>query len=404
MTKTSVRIGARLGLGAAIILGAASTAMAQEPPYPTFSSSVDTSTFYIYTQNESSDDTQHAFASVSPTMTLEWWDNAFLSSTFKITDYQPSGQDSFFQHEDLAIDDINFFVTDWTWSGQVGKTTVPFGLAPSNAPGLFGSNFVEDYDFGGRIMVLGGYDFAQVLADGTAGSHNLVVGSFFVDTTFMSATAFGEVDRTRKGDGGPGNTESFDSFFVTYDASSVPVLPGGINYRLSYIYNAAGIGDTGHEEGYSVGAVVPVPLAGRSALESASGEYIAINIVGEYAHFNNFGGVSGVDQDYLTGGFEVVDGQWFATATTTTRWIDDPTNGNETDHLYALSAGYNVNAAMSFQLGYAYQEITSASSHMVGLQFSYNFNVTDYQSWWPNFGKPAYVLTNDQLLKNYRQD
>lgn len=394
---------ARTALGGLILLGATASAVAQEPPFPTFTSSVDTSTFYIYTDNESSDDTQHAFANISPTMTLEWWDNAFLSATFDITDYQPAGQDSFFQHQDLSLDDINFFVTDWTWSGQVGKTTVPFGLAPSNAPGLFGSNFVGDYDYGGRIMVLGGYDFAQALAGGTAGSHNLLVGSFFVDTTFMSATAFGEVDRTRRGDGGPGNTEGFDSYFVTYDASSVPVLPGGVNYRLSYIYNAAGLGDTGHEEGYSVGAVVPIPLAGRSALESASGKYIAINVVGEYAHFNNFGGVGGVDHNYLTGGLEGVKGQWFATATTTTRMIDDPVNGDETDHLFALSGGYNFNAAMSVQLGYAYQEITGASSHVVGLQFSYDFNVTDFQSWWPNFGKPAYVLTNEQLLQNYRQ-
>ena len=379
-------------------------AAAQEPPYPVFSSSVDTSTFYVYTANEGSDDTQHAFEAMQPQMTLEWWNNAFLSTTFDITDYQPAGQDSFFQHEDLSIDDINFFVTDWTWSGQVGKTTVPFGLAPSNAPGLFGSNFVGDYDYGGRIMVLGGYDFAQLLADGTAGSHNLLIGSFFVDTTFMSATAFGEVDRTRLGDGGPGNTEGFDSYFVTYDASAVPVLPGGLNYRVGYIYNAAGIGDTGHEEGYSLGVVAPIPISGRSALESASSQYIAISALGEYAHFNNFGGVGGVDHDYITAGFEAFAGQWFGTATTTIRQIDDPVNGDQTDNLYALSGGYNFNNAMSLQLGYAYQEITGASSHMVGLQFSYAFEFTDFQSWWPNFGKPAYVLTNEQLLRNYRQE
>ncbi len=391
-------------LSGAFSLAVLAPAAAQEPPFPVFSSSVDTSTFYIYTDNEGSDDTQNAFAAVSPNFTLEWWNNAFLSTTFDITNYPPAGEDSFFQNEDLSIDDINFFLTDWTWSGQVGKTTVPFGLAPSNAPGMFGGNFVGDYDFGGRIMVLGGYDFAQVLAGGTAGSHNLLAGSFFVDTTFMSATAFGEVPRTRKSDGGPGNTESFDSFFLTYDASEVPILPGGLNYRVSYIYNAAGIGDTGHEEGYSVGAVVPIPLAGRSALESASGKYIAINAVAEYAHFDNFGGVGGVDHDYITAGFELFRGQWFGTATTTMRIIDDPVNGDETDHLYALSGGYNFNSAMSVQLGYAYQEITGASSHMVGLQFSYAFNVTDYQSWWPNFGKPAYVLTNEQLLRNYRQE
>ena len=147
---------------------------------------------------------------------------------------------------------------------------------------------------------------------------------------------------------------------------------------------------------------MPLPLAGRDALSSASGEYLAVSLVGEYAHFNNFGGVGGIDHDYYTAGVQAFYGQWYVTGTTTIREIDNPFAGNETDHLYATSAGYSFNNAMSLQLGYAYQEIATASSHVIGLAFNYDFQVTDNQSWWPNFGKPAYVETNEQLLNNWR--
>lgn len=398
MTRILVR-----SSGAAVFsLAIAGAAAAQEPPFPTFTSAVDTSTFFISTDNEGADDTQNMFVSVNPNFTLEWWDNVFLSGGLNVTDYPPADKDSFFEYEDLTISDISLFASpDWTWSAQFGKTSVPFGLAPSNAPGLFGSNFVGDYTFDG-IMALGGYDVGRYIGEGAYGSHNFIAGSYFVDTTFMSASLFGEVPRTELSDGGPANTENFDSFFVTYDAQWVPILPGGVNYRASYIYNAAGLGDTGHEEGWSLGTVVPLPLAGRDALSSASGEYLAITAVAEYAHFNNFGGVGGVDHDYWTAGVQAFYGQWFATGTTTIREIDNPTLGDQTDHLYAVSAGYSFNNAMSVQLGYAYQDIPAASSHVVGLSFNYAFQLTDNQSWWPNFGKPAYVETNEQLLHNWQ--
>jgi len=381
---------------------ACGAAVAQEPPFPTVSTDISADVFYIARESDG-DDTQHAFLSAQPSVAVEWWNGVFLNGVLNVTDYQPDGEDSFFEHQDVNIDSVNLFVTNWVASGQFGKTSLPFGLAPSDAPGLFGSDFVGDYGYDGLIAAIGGYDLGHALADGTAGTHTLLAGAFFVDTTFMSATAFGEVDSTRLDDGGPANTEGFDSWVLTYDATGVPLLPGGVDYRASWISNAAGRGDTGDERGWSLGAATTIPIAGRDALSSASGRLIALTPVVEYARIENFGGVAGVDRDYWTAGLEGFMGQWFATATTTLREIDDPVNGDGTDRLYALSGGYQFNEAALVQLGYAFEEVGGVDSHLVGLQFSYDFQPSDYTSYWPRFGKPARVLTNTQLQENYRQ-
>lgn len=395
-----IRTTSALATAAGIL--ASASALAQEPPFPTVSTDIPTNVFYIL-DDSASDENQNMFFAAQPSVTIEWWNGVFLNGVLNITNSPPAGDDSFFEYEDINIDSLNLFVTDWVWSAQVGKTSLPFGLAPVDAPGLFGTNLVTDYTYDGLIAAMGGYDVGHPLFDGTMGTHNLIVSAFFVDTTFMSATAFGEVDQATLADGGPANTENFESWLLTYDATGVPFIPGGVDYRLSWIKNAAGVGDTADEEGYSIGVSFTLPVAGRDTLSSASGEYVAITPVLEYAQIDNFGGTSGVDQDFWTAGFEVVMGQWFASGTTTLLYVDDPVNGDDDNQLFTASAGYQFNEAALVQLGYAFEDVANVDSHYVGFQVSYDFQPNDYTSFWPTFGQRARVLSNTQLEQNYRR-
>ena len=375
------------------------TALAQVPPYPTVNAFVGTAVNFESSKTGGQDPANNLYVFAEPNGQIEWWDGVILTGAAEVANYstvQP-GDFEAFRDQDISITDIDLQITDYIYTFQAGKFTQPIGLAPFQAPGFFGNEFANDYEYSELIAVNGAYDFGHWINGGAYGRQKLTVGSFFVDTTFLSQTAFGEVRRTKLRDGGPANTEDFSSFFATWDGVDVPIYHG-VNYRASYVYNAAGQGDTGKEQGFTLGAVAPIPLSGTSSLDIARGDYVGLNVVGEVAHFDDFGGVAGADRDYYTGGAELWVGRWFGSGAFTVRDVDGRPLGTPSDDLLLTSSvGYNFPFRSIFQVGYAYEEVAGVDSHFVGIQFTHTFEITDIYSFWTNFGQPAVVLTNNQL-------
>lgn len=382
-----------------IFLSANQPAIAQAPPYPTVNAFVDSALNFESGIADGEDPASQLYVFAEPSVQLEWWDGVFLTGVAEVSEFgtPAPGKVAFFRDQDILITDIDLTITNWVYTLQAGKFIQPIGLAPFQTPGFFGNEFANDYEFSELIGINGAYDFGHLIKDGAWGRQKVTVGTFFVDTSFLSQSAFGEVSRTRLSDGGPANTEDFSSFFITFDGVNVPIF-NGVSYRVSYVYSAAGVGDTGNEEGITIGAVAPIPLSGTSALETARGNYVGLNVIGEYAHFKDFDGFAGADRNYYSAGAELWIGRWFGTGVATNRTVDGRALGvDNSDLLLAGSVGYSFPFRSIIQAAYAYEQVAGLDNHFIGIQFTHTFAITDIYTMWTDFGQPAVVLTNNQL-------
>jgi hypothetical protein len=120
-----------------------------------------------------------------------------------------------------------------------GKFNPGFGIAWDVAPGVFGTDFAEDYELTERL----GAGVAYKLEVPGAGTHKLALNVFTLDTTLLSEAVgsrpvFGapgtlRPGRFRQSQGGAGNTGRLDSVSLTLDGGEFEPVPG-LTYHLGY--------------------------------------------------------------------------------------------------------------------------------------------------------------------------
>jgi len=129
----------------------------------------------------------------------------------------PTNNQWFMYGEGITAGDV------WVeWSDQRtgiigGRFTAPFGLAPLLLPGVFDTNFVNNYSFGGLMGGLG----TLSTGDEGLGIHSLNASFFGVDTTFMANNVFVSTPQAQ----GPGTGGGVDSWSIGYAAENVPAGP-----------------------------------------------------------------------------------------------------------------------------------------------------------------------------------
>ncbi|HRC26649.1 MAG TPA: hypothetical protein PKX87_04365 [Alphaproteobacteria bacterium] len=277
-----------------------------------------------------------------------------------VRDLDPD-ENGFFDNEGLYVEQLKL-----VWQGEslgafIGKYNPTFGTAWYLAPGIWGTDFAEDYELTERL----GFGGNATWATPEWGRHTLNAGTFFADTTFLSDSwleSRGDLDES---DGGASNTQSLSSFSITLDGQDVGAV-AGLGYHLGFRRQAEGDADTAgdNETGWVAGATY----------EFRPAERYQVNLMGEYADFSNFD-AGPDDATYLTAGATLtIDEKWNAAVSWTGRDTDLAAGGSNSDHLFQLSGGYAFDNGVQIDAGWRNASESNDSSNALGARLAYEWD------------------------------
>ncbi|MEX2647534.1 MAG: hypothetical protein WD673_00815 [Alphaproteobacteria bacterium] len=236
-----------------------------------------------------------------------------------------------------------------------GKINPPFGVGWDLTPGLYGTDFAEDYELTERI----GFGGSVSLGGEGIGVHVLGASAFFLDTSVLSQSLIEDKGGVERSDGGPSNTGDPASFALTLDGGKLPGLPG-LSYHAAISRQEGGRGAVADEAGYAFALHGEFPLGDGARLAP---------IVEIVRQVNDEAGPD--DVTYVTAGVALLGGPWSLALSGTMR-ATDATGGPDTDDsLLQVSVGYAFGNGLSFELGYKATEVDSVDSDVVGALIAY---------------------------------
>lgn len=266
-------------------------------------------------------------------------------------------EDRYFEDEGIYVDTLNLQADIGAATFIAGKFEPVFGKAWDDAPGVFGTDFAEDYELSEQIGLGASYRFETA----GYGVQTVSGGVFYADQTVLSESILNNRGRTRTLDGGAGNTGSFDNFMVSLGGEEMPALKG-FSYLVAYRHLSAGFGDVSDEDGYVLNLEQEIALANE----------ITLGLIGEVAYFDGYGG-TGDDALYATAGVGLKRGHWHGELSGTIRQFDFAAGGSQTDHLAQVSAGYEFDNGFDVSLGYGVAKADDITTHAVGLRLTKSF-------------------------------
>jgi hypothetical protein len=186
-----------------------------------------------------------------------------------------------------------------------GKFNPGFGTAWDKTPGIYGTEFAEDYELTEKIG-------AQLQFEAGAGKLGMLTfgaALFFADTSVLSDSIITSRGQLSLADGGAGNTESLKS--VSLFAEGKKTLKfSSLTYHLAFRHQSAGLGDAGDENGVVFGFIY------KNETDIKNDNEPKLQLNAEIAAFEHFqGGVN--DAGFVTGGVEVSKDDWLGQASFT---------------------------------------------------------------------------------------
>lgn len=297
-----------------------------------------------------------------------------VNMTFEQVETPQANNQWFMYGEGVTAGDV------WVqWSDQRtgiigGRYTAPFGLAPLVLPGVFDTNFVNNYNFGG---LLGGLATLSTGDEG-GGIHALNAGFFGIDTTFMADGIFASTAAPS----GPGTGGGVDSWVIGYSGANIPLLYPTLDINVAYINFGEGIGTTAQQQGFNAGAYWQY-MINNDGLDTLDARYWSIGPLFEYVHFWNNNGIQDATADYYTFGLITNYGNWQADATVGWQNLTEPGSPDQDNFLFTANLGYNFFGPQSLvQVGYAYQETAGTIDHQVGIQVNFPIVALEYFPFW----------------------
>ena len=297
-----------------------------------------------------------------------------VNMTFEQVETPQANNQWFMYGEGVTAGDV------WVqWSDQRtgiigGRYTAPFGLAPLVLPGVFDTNFVNNYNFGG---LMGGLATLSTGDEG-GGIHALNAGFFGIDTTFMADGIFASTAAPS----GPGTGGGVDSWVIGYSGANIPLLYPTLDINVAYINFGEGIGTTAQQQGFNAGAYWQY-MINNDGLDTLDARYWSIGPLFEYVHFWNNNGIQDATADYYTFGLITNSGNWQADATVGWQNLTEPGSPDQDNFLFTANLGYNFFGPQSLvQVGYAYQETAGTIDHQVGIQVNFPIVALEYFPFW----------------------
>lgn len=265
------------------------------------------------------------------------------------------GKPRYFDGHGLYVDELHLDYRTDRFALFGGKFTPNFGKAWDTAPGIYGTDFAEDYELVERVGFGGSVKFASE----ETGVHSLAVNLFFLDTSPLSGAIITSRHRIRKNDGGPSNTESPISVSAAIEGA-LPA-PTELTYHIGFVSQAKGEGNTADERGLVFGL-------SRNFKARAT----TVTPMAEYVHFWNADATADQSRDYLTTGVRLGIHSWNTAAVYSLRKSDYVASPDTTDWMFQLSAGYGFPFGMTLDLGWRMLDEDGTTSHTIGTLLTYN--------------------------------
>ena len=308
-------------------------------------------------RNEERTDT---FATVETKLSLRMGPGLTLKSLLV---FEPAldpgpGEDRFFGDMGVFAEELYGEYERGDFTFRFGKFGQKFGIAWDVAPGIWGGDFA-DYELNEQIGIAAEYRFGGT----DLGKHGITVGTFFTDTTVLSDSLINSRGRTRKSDGGPGNTEDFSSLTLVLEGSEIPALPG-IGYHLAYLYRDSDAPGETAETGFAAG-LTHAFKQGETKITSLL----------EWARLYDHESAPGQDADFLSAAVEFSRGAWSLVASWTGRWTDAPGAGRQDDHFTEISSGYEFVSGIKISAGWRHIEESGITTDTLGVFFEYGFKI-----------------------------
>lgn len=302
------------------------------------------------------------YATVEPYLVLSFTDNVALESSLI---YEPvlyeAGENTFFENEGLYAEELKLTYSEKRFDLFAGKFNPDFGVAWDLAPGIYGTDFAEEYELTERIGFGGAYKFYE----GLIGDYRLSANAFFLDTTFLSNSLATQRGRADKKDGGVSNTENLSSFSLTLDGQKFIGIDG-LGAHAGFYSQHEGVSDSelSREKGYALGFDYAVSLS----------EDVEILTLVEWAGIRDAGGGAD-DVDYLTTSLGLFFYKnWNIAGSWTGRRTDVSEGGDMNDYLYQLSAGYEFDNGFSIDTGYRISREEDVNTKALGMLFAYTYD------------------------------
>lgn len=271
-----------------------------------------------------------------------------------VFDAEP-GKDRFFGDEGAHLEQIYLEYALGNFAFRGGKFGQKFGIAWDAAPGIWGTDFAEDYELAEQIGIAAEFDFGT----GAMGKHVVTAGTFFADTTFLSESAFTNRGRNRHSDGGAGNTECFSNVSIALEGGDIPALPG-TGYHIAYTSRDSDAAGETSETGLAA--------ALRYAFKLGS---IGVEPLVEYATFSDRAGVPGTDARYLTTAVKFTYGKWNAALSRTGRTTESTGTDDIDDSLAQVTLGYAFESGINANAGYRHAEESGVTTEIYGFLADY---------------------------------
>jgi hypothetical protein len=364
MGSTTVA-GAVPGALAAVLVAGAATAQ----QFPTFDAelTVEVQNDKVYRATDPAARINNLFSEIEAHLAVHFSPDLSIQSRIKLEQVrQPTGRGAF-QEEGAYVEELfaNYRLGQLTLFA--GKFNPGFGIAWDKAPGIYGTDFAEDYELTERLGAGFTYKFETL----TWGDHEFGANLFFLDTTALSQSyitkpAFGaegtlRASRFRKAQGGAGNTERMNNISLTLDGDGISWLPN-LAYHLGYLHQSKGSTEPFDENGY-VGAVQYTFKLGKAT---------TLTPLVEYARFSKF---QGQDQTagYLTGAATLSHGPWSASIAGTRRRIGLATESspNGEDWLGTATIGYAFENGVEASVGWARARDGAELTSTLGVLLAY---------------------------------
>ena len=274
--------------------------------------------------------------------------------------------DKFFEDHPVFIAALTVNYDTENFSAYAGKFNPVVGVDYHSFPGMYISTLVEHYAIRERIGA--GFKVRHDLED--FGRHSLEISSFMADTTFLSDSTVHQRGNTSKEDGGPSNTQRFNSYAISLEGSDFYSLTNniveGLSYRIGHAVQAAAETSPRDEIRYSV-SVGYKHIFTRDLTARLMTEHMAIN---------NLNGETTHDRSYNNLAIRFHYKNWFAgTAYTLIDNEADEEGENHDGHVFEGSAGYNFPFGLSVEVGYKRSDEENEEKELLGtlLKYSYEF-------------------------------
>ena len=290
--------------------------------------------------------------------------NHFLSGHTSLT-FEPvldpdPGDDRFFEDQGLYAEELYAQVAIGGGVSVIGgKFNPAFGKAWDVTPGVYGTDFAEDYEITEQL----GFGVAVERETASLGTATVTGSIYHADTSALSRSMFTDRGRTQVSDGGAGNTEDLDSFSIALDLEEIPSL-GGASLNFAYRHHAQGKtnGDLDDENGY---------VAGIYGARQMNG--VELQYVGEVVYLD---GAEGTLDDlwyYTVGGALVFGGKYNVAISYTGRPRDVFGAEDFEDKQLQISAGVELRNGWALDGAYKYHVEENIDNHTVGFLLAKSF-------------------------------